>query len=86
MIAALISTMGFNKLQPWLERKVSGGNICVAQVLSRFACYQGMYDACGVHNLHGMPGIFAGLVSVLAVSIFYRDVRTRFLGVFSPGF
>jgi hypothetical protein len=22
MIAALISTMGFNKLQPWLERKV----------------------------------------------------------------
>jgi hypothetical protein len=39
-----------------------------------------------VHNLHGMPGIFAGLVSVLAVSIFYRDVRARFLGGFSPRF
>jgi ammonium transporter Rh len=27
----------------------------------------GIYDVCGVHNLHGMPGVFAGLVGSIAI-------------------
>lgn len=27
----------------------------------------GLKDTCGVHNLHGMPGVFGGLVPVLVL-------------------
>jgi ammonium transporter Rh len=27
-----------------------------------------LYDTCGVHNLHGMPGIFGGLISAITAS------------------
>ena len=26
-------------------------------------------DTCGVHNLHGMPGVFSGVVSVIAIAV-----------------
>lgn len=29
----------------------------------------GLYDTCGVHNLHGMPGVFGGLTSVVTASL-----------------
>jgi ammonium transporter Rh len=29
----------------------------------------GIHDSCGVHNLHGIPGVFAALVGVAMASI-----------------
>lgn len=29
----------------------------------------GILDTCGVHNLHGMPGVFSGLLSVLFAAL-----------------
>lgn len=32
-----------------------------------------IHDTCGVHNLHGMPGVLAGLVGVLMAGIATED-------------
>merc|ERR1712228_625750 len=29
----------------------------------------GIADTCGVHNLHGMPGVLAALVSAIAIAV-----------------
>ena len=28
-----------------------------------------LLDMCSVHNLHGMPGLFSGLISVIAAAV-----------------
>jgi ammonium transporter Rh len=33
----------------------------------------GICDTCGVHNLHGMPGVFGGIVSAILISIYYTE-------------
>ena len=34
--------------------------------MERWLCLQ---DTCGVHNLHGLPGVFSGLASALVASV-----------------
>lgn len=40
----------------------------------------GVHDTCGVHNLHGMPGVFAGIVGAIASAF----ASTEFYGSRSP--
>jgi ammonium transporter Rh len=30
----------------------------------------GIYDTCGVHNLHGIPGVLGGIVSAIAAAAY----------------
>eukprot|EP01084_Bolivina_argentea_P174065 301515_1 len=47
LIAAILSTVGFHFITPYIERKF------------------GIWDTCGINNLHGMPGILGGIVSAI---------------------
>jgi ammonium transporter Rh len=42
----------------------------------------GLYDSCGVHNLHGIPGIFGAVVSAIIVAFYQtgydRDVAANY--------
>ena len=29
----------------------------------------GIHDTCGVHNLHGLPGIYSGILAAIAASV-----------------
>ncbi|CAD5113067.1 DgyrCDS2262 [Dimorphilus gyrociliatus] len=49
-LAGIVSTMGFEYLQPLLERIK-------------------LHDTCGVHNLHGVPGILAGIIGIIAAGV-----------------
>jgi ammonium transporter Rh len=50
MASGLLSTAGYAKVTPCLERI-------------------GVHDTCGIHNLHGMPGVLGGLTSILVVAV-----------------
>lgn len=50
LVAGMVSTFGFARLQPFLEERL------------------GLHDTCGVHNLHGMPGIIAGVSSIVIMA------------------
>ena len=37
-----------------------------------------IHDTCGVNNLHGMPGLLGGLLSVLVAGIASSDTYDKF--------
>jgi ammonium transporter Rh len=50
-VAAMLSVVGYTKIQPCLENTI------------------GLFDTCGINNLHGMPGIMGGLGGVVAAFV-----------------
>jgi hypothetical protein len=55
--AGLLCTLGFAKIQPFLESKCN------------------IHDTCGVHNLHGLPGLLGGVCSVILAAIKVNGLR-----------
>lgn len=55
IVAAIVSTVGFSFLSPFMEK----------------CC--GLKDTCGVHNLHGMPGILGGLAAAVTFLVVKDD-------------
>eukprot|EP00494_Astrolonche_serrata_P031739 UN32008 len=53
LIAGFVSTFGYVKITPRLNRWV--------------------YDVCGVHNLHGMPGIMGGIAGAISAATATKD-------------
>lgn len=45
---------------------------------------KGIQDTCGVNNLHGMPAVFSGLLSVLFAYLASRDTYNKELSVIFP--
>jgi len=35
--------------------------------------YLRFHDTCGVHNLHAMPGVYAGVVSIISTALYYNN-------------
>jgi len=55
--------------------------------MSPFLNELGFQDVCGVHNLHGMPGILAGILSILATTGLAYQENTPFThGVLQGGY
>lgn len=50
-LAGLLSCVGYNFVQPALERRIK------------------LHDTCGVHNLHGMPGVLGALISAIVAGV-----------------
>lgn len=54
-VSAIISTVGYKYLTPFMAEKMD------------------IHDTCGVHNLHGMPAVMAGVGSVFATLMATED-------------
>ena len=46
------------------------GFLCIGPALTE--CI-GLHDTCGVNSLHGMPGVFAALVSMVVIACMERN-------------
>lgn len=44
----------------------------------------GLYDTCGIHNLHGIPGALGGIFSAILVAAYNTGVDTVYTSQFSP--
>ena len=59
-VAGLVSTLGFQYVQPFLAEKMK------------------IPDTCGVNNLHGMPSILGGILSILIAGIASKKEYEQF--------
>ena len=55
-IAGMISTIGYQIIQNWLQNVLN------------------LHDSCGVHNLHGMPGILSSILSAVFAGLASEDI------------
>ncbi|CAK8689086.1 unnamed protein product [Clavelina lepadiformis] len=63
--AAVVSTLGYQYLQPILQKRIK------------------LHDTCGVHNLHGMPGILGAIVSAITISAANMDAYQASFSIFN---
>jgi len=49
-IAGALSSVGFQKIGPFLAENIN------------------LQDTCGVHSLHGMPGVLGGITSAIVIA------------------
>jgi len=45
----------------------------------------GLYDTCGIHNLHGIPGVLGGLWSAVIVAFYNTGFDTEIAAMYSNG-
>lgn len=46
----------------------------------------GLMDTCGVHNLHGIPGLLGGILSSIAIAAYQSSTMDQSIGVNMPFF
>jgi ammonium transporter Rh len=66
VLAGCLSTIGFNIIGPFLERRIK------------------MHDTCGIHNLHGMTGFSAGIITAIIAGTLKPDEFGTALGESFP--
>jgi ammonium transporter Rh len=44
----------------------------------------GLYDTCGINNLHGIPGVFGGLVSAVVIASYNLGFNEKNAGQYGP--
>lgn len=67
-LCGIVSTLGYQYLSPYLEKKI------------------GLYDTCGVHNLHAMPGLLGGIISAMVAASYYYPSATDAYHITSADF
>ena len=79
-IAGALSTLGFKYVQVrWDNCHCSHGHNAPPAYLQPFLLSKlRIHDTCGVNNLHGMPGLLGGLLSVLVAGIASSDTYDKF--------
>lgn len=43
----------------------------------------GLYDTCGIHNLHGIPGALGGIISAIIIAVYNSGVDKAYTSQFS---
>jgi ammonium transporter Rh len=45
----------------------------------------GLYDTCGIHNLHGIPGLLGGICSAIVIGSYHSGFDTLYTNNFARG-
>lgn len=66
------------RISPWAAMVVGLVAGCLstggfARLQPRLSKTIGLYDTCGVHNLHALPGLLGGVVSAIFAALAYQD-------------
>ena len=67
---------------------VMGGvvsTICFHKLSPKLLDCIGLYDTCGIHNLHGIPGLLGGIWSAIIISFYNTGYDTNIAAMYSGG-